>query len=125
MWKLIKTSESKRLTSTSRKTPLASMETKHPHVVMMRTVGSIIQAPDVRDARVSMQPRFDKQVSAWIRSINPTPSAETVDEVSLLDCVCIRDRDPGPRADLRQTSSRACVMAFHPQYVNVCVRVCV
>lgn len=41
----------------------------------MRTAGSIAQAPGVQDSWVPVQLRFDKQVSAWIRSINPTPSA--------------------------------------------------
>lgn len=49
---------------------------------------------------VSVQPRFDKQVSAWIRSINPTPSAEpaqtAVDETSSSCRVLVSETDvPG------------------------------
>lgn len=90
----------KRLTFTSCKMPPASTETKTSTCGDEGWLGSIIQAPDVQEF-FPVQPRFDKQVSAWvIRSINPTPSAEDVEEISLLNCVfCIRDRDPGGPSD--------------------------
>lgn len=62
---------------------------------------------------VSVQPRFDKQVSAWIRSINPTPSAEpaqtAVDETSSSCRVLVSEirTFPGQCRDLRGTDRGA------------------
>lgn len=72
-----------------------------------------------------VQPRFDKQVSAWTRSINPTPSVEAgcprraVGEISLLNGVFV--------SVLRRFffsaspyTSRERGTAFHPQCVSEC-----
>lgn len=72
----------------------------------------------LQDSWVPVQLRFDKQVSAWIRSINPTPSARAVDEISFLISMFVSVIRSQVRALMPVRRAEMCVVAFHPQSVS-------
>lgn len=94
LWKLVKPTLTKRLTSRD-----ASCVRGDQNIHMWQRGAASVASSGLQMFRtwkwVSVQPRFDKQVSAWIRSINPTPSAEpaqtAVDETSSR-AVCLYPR---------------------------------
>lgn len=72
----------------------------------------------LQDSWVPVQLRFDKQVSAWIGSINPTPSARAVDEISFLISMFVSVIRSQVRALMPVRRAEMCVVAFHPQSVS-------
>lgn len=112
LWKLVKPTLTKRLTSWD-----ASCVRGDQNIHMWQREAASVASSGLQVFRtwkwVSVQPRFDKQVSAWIRSINPTPSAEpaqtAVDETSSSCRVLVSEirTFPGQCRDLRGTDRGA------------------